>query len=126
MSLLPLKCGLFVFLYMTHERDVHSGEHTHGARACMGCLAYEKARHFHRVRAGVTEINITLASCKQTSAFPRSCQEPDLAEHERCAKSSMWIPSSGTPGPESELKVGHQCFRPLTVLSTCGQAGVRH
>lgn len=95
--------SLFFFLWnvaslflsvMTHERDVRWRNTLTCARAYVGWLGIWKARHFRRVRAGVSEINIILASCKQTSAFPRELPGARFAEHEWCAKSSVWIPSS--------------------------------
>lgn len=55
---------------------------------------YKNLGTFLRVRAGASEINITFASCKQTSAFPSEPPGARFWEHKQCAKSSVLIPSS--------------------------------
>lgn len=57
---------------MTYTVKKHT--HTH-----VGCLGVQKAGRF-RKRAGVNEINITLSSCKQTSAFPTELPGARLRE----------------------------------------------
>lgn len=53
-----------------------------------------KLRTVIRDRAGVIKINTFLASCKQTSAFPRELPRMRLWELKWCAKSSLFIPAS--------------------------------
>lgn len=67
----------------------------------------------------MNEINITLSSCKQTSAFPTELPGARLGERKWRAKSSVWISSSR----DSREQAWSQNYRPDISVSDLSPHG---